>query len=197
MKIFLKILIFALNFSQNSLIQFKIVHNLLKYLVNSIRKIKGFIFYCHMSYNIYFLHGKILSKANRVVNQQYHDKICFNFLIFSFCNIIFNFPTLFKILTRIFYISILLPNSIIIFLIQNFNFKTFYKDLKFFNSKFQIIRCVMCKMILQINLRRKTITYRVFSCSIIVIVYVRVFYINFSCMYFRVLKYTIHEGFVY
>ena len=91
----------------------------------------------------------------------------------------------------------MLPNSIIIFLIRNFNFKKFYKDLKFFNSKFQIIWCVMCKMILQINLRRKTITNRVFSSSIIIIVYVCIFYINFSCMYFPVLKYTILEGFVY
>ena len=62
-----------------------------------------------------------------------------------------------------------------------------------FYPKFQIIRCVMSKMILQINLRRKAITNLVFSCSIIIIVYVRVFYINFSCMYFRVLKYTIHD----
>ena len=50
----------------------------------------------------------------------------------------------------------------------------------------------MCNIILVYVKRKDIIINRVFLCSIIIIVYFRVLYMNFSCMYFRVLKYTKH-----
>ena len=77
-------------------------------------------------------------RQSPMVTLSQNTPLLYYFFNIFLCRIILNFLNLLKILTRMFYILIILPNFIIIFLIQNLISKNLQRSKKF-NYKFYAI----------------------------------------------------------